>query len=350
MEQHYGTRGFGAKQYRGLIKVKLVHAPGKSLIIPDQIYLEDPLVWFQPRTWLPNTLVYDGESIQSLVVCDIVFGHTLRIQFSDADFVNSFPDGSFLYHCEITGPDLLSRYSTGQWRFERDRPHLKLYHHTGRKALKNIKKTEELWASLWNIQGTSRVKGAGYVYLTPLKRISTDEDLEKIAMSRQKALHFLRDGANVPHLLPLGWQRTRLADDVLELPVYWSSPGQRRKTLEVYVDATALSPQHAWWHPVAHPWYEVVAPDVVRVGLKDGRNLSIVGDSCTPPEEALLRPGYIVLGDASTLDGLAAPMREDRTTHNFKIHHTSACPLKFWFSRSNEDHYSVLGVSELQFE
>lgn len=351
MEKYYGARGFGTKHYKGFIKVKLVHAPGKSLIIPDQIYLEEPLVWFQPRTWLPNILFNHEESIQSLIVCDIDFGHTLKVQFSDADFINRFPDGSFFYHCNIIGPDLLSRYSTGRWRLRRDRPYLKLFHHTNRKALKSIKKTQELWASPWNIQGTSRVKNAGFVYLTPLRNILTDEDLEKIAMSRKKVLHFLKDGASMPNHLSPGWQRrTQLADDILELPVYWSSPAQRRKTLEVYVDATALSPQHSWWHPVGHPWYEVVTPDVVRVGLKHGRHLSIVDGSCSPPEIDILRPDYIVLGDASTLDGLAAPMREDSTTHKFKIHHASICPLKFWFSRSNEDHYSGLDISELQLE
>ena len=58
----------------------------------------------------------------------------------------------------------------------------------------------------------------------------------------------------------------------------------------------------------------------------------------------VLSLNFSVLGDATTLDGLEAPMSEDHTTYKFKIHHTGECPLKFWMNNPNTDQYNGIPI------
>ncbi len=347
----YGENLIGNTEHKGYIKIKLVHTENFSLLIPDQIYLQSPQVWLQPKTWLPSILHNDGKSIKAVIFCDVSEGVTLEITFEDSLLLNSYSDGSFLYECVIAGPSDLASLAASKWFFHDNRPFLQVYHHTGLSAKDNITKTREFWQSSWNIQGTKKLLNIGYVYFTPIVEINTEKDLQRIGMSPQKVLHFLRDNVQIPRIISSNWRETKLAEDILELSVYWSAPEERRETICVYVDASTLAPQHAWWHKVKPSWYEVAFSDILRVGIKPGKTLPISSEWMTAPDKDTIKQfNYIILGDAGTLEGLAAPTSEDTTTHKFKIHNLSESPLKFWFNNSNQNHYTKISTEIHRFQ
>ncbi|AZR41276.1 hypothetical protein [Marinobacter salarius] len=342
MIKTFGTN-IGSMKYSGLIKIKLIHHTDFSIIVPDQLYLNDPLVWFQPQTWLPSILISDDDNIWCQLIFDLDENLTVKVNFNDSQLLNSFSDGSFLYECEIAACENLLEAAAGDWCKFESRPFVKLYHHTNQDAKENIGKTQELWSSSWNIQGTKELENIGYCYFTPLAKIRSEEDLRRIAMSPQRKLHFLRDGVEIPGAVPASWKQTSLVNDILELDVYWSSPEVRDSSLSFFVDASAIAPHHVWWHRQAPAWYEVVAPDILRVGTAPKGKLPFNESyRLYYEEDVVVSPGSMVVGDASTLDGLAAPMSEEDTQFLFKIHDTGMCPLTFWFSKPNQDHYSEI--------
>ena len=346
----HGYKGFGNQRFDGLVKLKLVHSRGVSLLIPDQIYLEAPTVWFQPKTFLPCVLQKDDSSVRASLYCDIADGHTLQIDIEDNGLVRSFDDSSFLYRCMMLGPTELVALATGEWSMIDDRPHLRLYHHTSEAASDSITKSQEFWPSAWNIQGNRKLKNVGYAYFTPLKKIKDNTDLAAIAMSPNRTLHYLRDGATDPGRLPANWRSTKLSQDVLEVQVYWSAPDKRDHTVAVDVDATTLAPHHVWRHDTRQVWYEVVCPEILRVGLEPGVKLQFDTTGRVLARPCLRRFSYMVIGDATTLDGLGAPLDEENTTQTFKVHDAGAPPLELWFENANTDQYSRLTTTEQEFE
>lgn len=342
--------GIGSMKYSGLIKIKLVHHTEFSIIVPDQLYLNDPMVWFQPQTWLPSILTKDDHNIWCQLTFDLNENLTVKANFNNSQLLNSFSDGSFLYECEISACENLPAAASGDWCLFESRPFIKLYHHTNQDAKENIEKTQELWSSSWNIQGTKELENIGYCYFTPLSKIQSEEDLRKIAMSPQRKLHFLRDGAEIPNAVPANWKKTFLVNDILELDVYWSSPEVRNSALSFFVDASAIAPHHVWWHRQAPAWYEVVAPDILRIATAAKGKLPF-NESYRMyyEEDAVVSLNSMVVGDAATLDGLAAPMSEEDTQFLFKIHDTGMCPLTFWFSKPNQDHYSEIDAFKSVF-
>jgi hypothetical protein len=53
--------------YEGLVKLKLVHGPGRSVLTPDQLVLPADRVWLQPRSFTASSLsLYGGR-----LVCDV---------------------------------------------------------------------------------------------------------------------------------------------------------------------------------------------------------------------------------------------------------------------------------------
>src|SRR6266403_3262550 len=138
----------------------------------------------------------------------------------------------------ILGPKDLPSLASGSWAMIDSRPYLRLFHHTTQAAKSSILTTLEFWPSAWNLRGTRKLKNVQYAYFTSLPRVRSHEDLAAIAMSSHKKLHYIRDGAAVPLVLPLDWQNTPLALDILELEVYWSVPESRDHTVSVDVDST----------------------------------------------------------------------------------------------------------------
>jgi len=344
----FGQAGIGDFTYRGFVKVKLVHSRDGSLIVPDQLYLRSPQVWFRPCTFLPSVLLKDDDQIGCRLYFDLEES-TLELTFENTGLLNHLPDGSFTYECVIRGPgDLIDR-ATGMWDLIDKRLHLKLFHHTDDEGHGGITRSGEFWSSAWNIQGTRKLSNVAYVYFTDLGIIETPDDLAAIAMSPRRKLHFLRDGALPPRVLPPGWKSTPLAKDVFEAEVYWSSPARRTRTLWVYVDPALIAPSHLLRHETDRVWYEVSCPAIYRVGVEPGRTLPWDGTRVVPgPAHKVF--DYMVIGDATSVDGLGAPLDEENTSDTFRIHRIRQQPLEFWFEQSNQDHFTDLVGPEQEFE
>jgi hypothetical protein len=205
---------------KGWIKCKLLHGYGYSVIIPDQLLLDQGgLKWIQPIGFTPNLIAKFSELN---IVCDlrvyISCGQALRVRFVNSDLVRDLPDGSQLYRCELIGPMDLHEYAVGEAEFSSDNvPYVHLYHHTTKDACQKILAGAYFRTSSSNIQGTTKkFRNVAYVYFTPLDAIQTDSDLKMIAMAQGGKLELLRDGFVPPDILMPNYLET-FKDDILQL-------------------------------------------------------------------------------------------------------------------------------------
>lgn len=69
-------------------------------------------------------------------------------------------------------------------------------------------------------------------------------------------------------------------------------------------------------------------------------------------QEGLKAFDYIVVGDCTTLDGLAAPYDEENTAHIMKVEGMTpgTTILDFWFARGNSDLYTGKTVTMQEFQ
>lgn len=352
----------------GWVKVKLLHARHGSIVVPDQIYLKAPsakprsqrMLWIQPLAFLAPLLGKTSEDIHCGIFVDISCGQSIEVTFAESGFERAFDDGSYLFQCSIRGPANLAQYATGAGIMApTGAPILDLFHHTSPAAKESILGGGHFRGSRWNVQGTKTLQNVGYVYFTPLSAIMAEDDLQQIAMSADERLFLLRDNAPQPpvvkqvllRLIEEGigsWQ-----EDVLVLKVYRESTKNRRATIRLGVDADLLAPQHLLMHnPDGKPvYYEVNQPFIHRLGVTPEVTLPIRDGVVDRGNASVQRFDYVVLGDATTLDGLAAPYDEEDTTHIFKIHRVpdGMTPLSFWFAKPNADHFTPLSPDMQEF-
>ncbi len=343
--------------YNGYLKCKLVHAPTFSVIIPDQIYLENEGdCWFQPLAFTANILCKTDKNIMGELSIDISMGHTLKIDTSNYDFVRNFDDGSCLYKCQIKGPKKLKEYATGHSYFRKDfTPVLKLYHHTEPETKEEILKCKYLIGSKWNIQGTKKLTNVSYAYFTCLDKISKPNDLKHIAMASDGKIHLIVDDFNVPGILPLNWQ-CLYGDKILELMVRRENTLNRKATLSFFVDSTKLASQHIYRHVFTNSnpsYYEICNPFIYRVGLHPNGHLHFEDNNHLAYNSSkIVNFNYVVVGDSTTLEGLSAPYDEENTKDIFKIEKMKNDEniLDYWFKESNKDHFSKKEVKYQKFE
>jgi len=337
----------------GWIKCKLVHGDRYSVIVPDQIFIDhDGLKWIQPLAFLPNI---NSNFSEAEIFCELCVyiscGHTLIVRFFNRDLVNNLPDGSQLYKCQIQGPKDLHEYATGEAELPKSNiPYLRLYHHTTNDAQAKILASSHFRTSSFNIQGVNKqFKNAAYVYFTPLDKIVNDGDLKRIAMAEDGTIPLKRDGFAQPVAFFPDWQE-RYKDDILVLPVYRCDPAKREACIDVLVDSSALAPQHIYRHDIGSSvFYEITNYFVHRVGAEPGRSVEFDGTRRIEQQSGLKRFDYLVVGDCTTLDGLAAPYDEEDTTQIMKIERITdgKSMLNFWFDHGNQDLYTPKTV-ELQ--
>lgn len=119
------------------------------------------------------------------------------------------------------------------------------------------------------------------------------------------------------HLLPTMGQ---VPDYFVEIKVYRGSTSDRTHTLGLDIPSDLIASPHLWFHaPDDGPaYYEVNRPSVFRVPLKPNTSAPFE-DGILKDTDAVKHLRYIVLGDASTKDGLAAPFDEEGTESIFKI-------------------------------
>ncbi len=355
--KHWSPAPPGKTRYVGRLKCKLMHGKGWSVIVPDQIYVKSNSEWrwVQPLAFGANVCMNSDVDSACQLRVDISAGGSVNVRFMGTPPVRAFDDGSHLYECEIFGPDDLIAHTTGEAQFDAQFiPHLRLFHHTTNETRPKILGSGHFRASDCNIQGTTkRLVNVAYAYFTPLSAIKTNDDLKKIAMSEDAKIHLRRDNAQVPEPL-IAEEAKNYPNDILELDVYPSEPKKREAAIPVWINATILAPQHIYRHELGGdpPYYEITHEFIHRVGVNPGTTLPFDNKGRIDRSSNLKGFDYIVVGDCSSLDGLAAPYDEENTTHVLKIERVNdgRSFVTFWFSNGNTDLFSGKNPEMQQFK
>lgn len=336
-----GLRHFGDFKYTGFIKCKLVLNADYSVVLPDQIYIEigGEIRWIQPLYFSGNRIApFEGYGLCDLGV-DVSYGTNLRIRFRNDDLVARLNDGSVFYRCTIKGPQYIYRFTTGSAQIIKDKPYLRLYHHTSKKSMESILKSKEFWSSNWNIQGTKKSLNISYLYLTSLPKISCIDDLEQIAMSSQGKIAFRLDSniTNNPDLI---------------LDVYRESTENRTQALSYWVESSLLATQPCYRHlsPEGFGYHAIVSPFTHRIGVEYGTRVIIEGDKLVPRNPMVLN--YTVVGDAASILGLNAPFDEENTQEVFKVEffQDNEEIIEFWIGNTNSNQYDSKAIKMVTFE
>lgn len=315
-------------EYLGFIKCKLVHREASSVVYPDQIFVElgGELRWIQPLFFGPNLIIFQDEHSLCRIPLDISCGVKIWCEFKSTEFQRHLKDGSLIYRCKIEAPNFLYRYTTGRAKLRDSEPLIELFHHTHAESARSIRSSQEFWSSAWNIQGTKKLENIGYLYLTVLPKIHCDDDLFEIAMSSKG-------------VLPLRLDQNMTNRPDIELEVYRDSTESRTETIACWVFASDLTTQPVYKHNHISIYYEVVCSFIHRVGVDKGTTIGIEGNVLKPntPKDF----DYCVIGDASTLSGLQAPLDEDSPEHIFKIEKMTGDQeiMSFWVDNQNSDQY-----------
>jgi hypothetical protein len=336
--------------YEGFIKVRLGHGDVGSVIVPDQIIIRSAgWRFYQPSFFSPCLIGFNfepglhqarfsadmggpRETAPARVIVTIRSDHLLQ----------RYEDGSFVYRCEIEGPRSIHRFAAGRC----DRPNegdfaLRLFHLTTPINFPLIRRSGELWSSPWNLAGVRRLENVAYCYLTSLDAARDEEDLARIAMASEGALRFQTTS-------------TRAIEEVVELPVYRDSTTGRTCAMSLNVPWELISPPHLLLHQPLfdQAYYEVVGPEIFRVGMLPGRSLKIEGQNLLADQDDRKRFEYIVLGTASTRDGLIAPYDEEGTR---MVMHLEQLPpeqslFDFWLANQNTDQMEGRTFEEIILE
>lgn len=340
LKEYENGRITGDHQYEGYIKCKLVHSVHYSLVLPDQVYvnLGGETHWVQPLYYSGCLIADLGEYGTCRLSIDASHGVVLNIKFNNKELVSRLDDGSLFYKCTIKAPRYLYRYTTGQARIVENKLFLRLHHHTNHEARNSILKSGEFWSSDWNIQGTKKLTNIGYLYLTSLPAITCDEDLSVIAMSSDGRLGFRTDQneSGIPDLI---------------LDVYRESTTSRTEVLSYWVDTSLLATQPSYRHqaPGGFGYHEIVCPFVHRLGVENGTVVQISGNHIVPASPNNF--DYAVVGDATTVPGLAAPYDEEETDEVFKVERLKGGDdiISFWVVNGNTDQYGGKSIETAEF-
>lgn len=333
----------GAAVYDGLVKLKLAHAHGFSLLLPDLLIIEiEGWRWFQPQYFSACLLSFVEEAGYAQFNVEPEPGVKLLVGITRDRLIRAFGDGSFLYQCRIAGPARLKPFASGTCTLAEDQTiWLDLFHHTTAQAASAIRQSGHFRGSRWNIQGSKRLTNVEYAYFTSLPKITSRKHLERIAMASNGALHLITTNGLPPH-------------DVVRIEVYRESTLNRRHGIPVRVPAEAIAPQHVWRHDALDQptYYEVSHPAIFRVGLEPGTVLPFADGAVDPARAAVKWFDYAVLGYATTREGLVAPYDEEDTRELFKIERCEVDGdlFAFWRRHANSNQYGGRSIERQTFE
>jgi hypothetical protein len=324
----------GAVLISGSLKVRLGHSQVGTVIVPEQILADlDGWKFFQPSFFGPPILALNFEPGLHLARFSLDVGAPrsqelvrLIVTIRSDQRVRTFEDGAQLYRCEIEGPSDLAAHAAGRVVFRGDDFALALFHITDRQSAEGIRASEVIWSSAWNLQGTRRLENVAYIYLTSLPFIRDEEDLRRIAMASDGQIAFQTTSA-------------RAREDALILRVYRESTTNRTESLPVNARLAIISPPHMLLHrPPGDAYYEVIGPEIYRVGVTPGSSATYIGEYAIVAPEALRSFTYLVMGDASERAGLAAPYDEEETEQVMHLELLNDTDLfEFWQSHANTD-------------
>jgi hypothetical protein len=332
--------GFG-KRHDGWIKIRLCHARGRSYFIPDVLIGFGGSAFFLPSFFGPPQLSFnlpiEGKQHEATFSIDVAGPRSVKavrvmVTIRSGGHVRSYDDGAQLYQCTYTGPHRLplaaevagrcSALADGDFALD-------LFHHTMADREKAILDSGELWSGACNLAGTAELENVAYVYLTTLSSIQDETDLRRIAMSSAGLISYQTTS-------------DRSVENTLHLPVYKSRTTARSATLQFSVPLALIPPAHLLVHPAVRPnpaYYEVVGPEIVRIAVLPGSKLKFAQGSVTAGTAQIKRFDYVVEGNASTTEGLEAPMKEDTTTQVAYLERLDAGLdiFDFWKRNANAD-------------
>lgn len=352
---HYGYDSNISTTYEGSIRCKLVHSESDSVVMPEQIYIitnDNKFNWIQPLTFFVNLLLKDENNIRCSFFVDISSGSTLKIEFTNSDWVRNFNDNSSLFKCRIHGPSNIHEYCTGSGYFHMNVPYLYLYHHTTRTNKSKILKSKEIYSSKWNIQGNKTLKNINYVYLTCLEKITKNADLKQIAMASDGKISLTKDNSCMPSIINPK-ELDKFKGEFIEINVYRENTYNRTATLEFVVCATFLSPKHLLKHfpEGSCVYYEINTPFIFRIGTRPGKSLFFENKEIFE-QDNIFNINYQIIGHADTIEGLEAPFDEENTKYIFKIEQLDVDTniLDFWFEHANSDLFNEINICIQEFE
>lgn len=342
------TKG-NRREYDGFIKVRLGHSVGKSYLIPDVLIGVGGTRYFLPSFFTAPYLGFNVEEGRHRAVFSMDVGppragklERIIVTVRSEDRLLSYDDGAQLYRCTFEGPRTIVRFATGLCRSLPGGDFaLELFHHTKPESASKIRASCELWSSSWNLAGTRKLTNVAYGYFTSLPRIETKQDLQRVAMSS--------DGE-----IQLQTTSDRVQEEVLTLKVYRGNTDDRRSPIALHVPSAIIAPPHLYFHmpPGGDPaYYEVVGTEVLRVGVNPNAVLRLSRRDVQVPPGDLRCFDNVVLGDASTIEGLAAPFNEEGTlevTHLERLD-KSVDLFQFWLRHQNTDLVSGRAFEERSF-
>ncbi|MEZ5756580.1 MAG: hypothetical protein R3D86_00005, partial [Emcibacteraceae bacterium] len=309
--------------YEGRVLLRLVHADGLSVVMPHFLFAEidNQWVFFQPAFFGSNSFIkLDEDEFYGCFSLDVRatksnYAIRLIIKFNSAGYIRTDASGAQLYDCSFYGPVDLIKNSGGLCDFTPDNQALiRVQHFTTEDTINKILNSAHLRGSPWNLQGVREVNNATFCYFTSLKSITSSNDLQRIAMSPTEQINFMTTSSNGE------------PEQILRMKVYREITTNRTHALTFKVPISIITPQPVWFHrPFSDfAYYEIVCPEVFRVGLIQGENLSFNEHRIIDVDEDILwRPSFVVLGDASNLEGVRAPFDEENTHQVFHIENLS---------------------------
>lgn len=324
-----------AIQSTALLKLRLGHSANGSVLVPEQLFIERSGWWFHQTSFFgPPMLGFNVEPGLHVARFNLDIGHPRAIETTriiatirSDELVRRYDDGAQLYRCAIDGPASFANHPSGRARPLPDGDFaLELFHITNADAAAGIAKGGEIWSSAWNLQGTRKLTNVSYVYLTSLPEIHDEQDLRRIAMASDGVIYFQTTS-------------TRTREQVLAMTVYRENTAGRTESLPVAVPVRLIAPPHLVLHrPPGDAYYEVVGPEIYRVGVLPGAALSYLGGDASVSAGNLKQFSYIVVGDAAEIDGLAAPYDEEETRQIMHLETLDDHDLfQFWQDNANSD-------------
>ena len=325
------------RQYRGVIKLRLAHSERGSYVIPDMLIGVGGHRYFLPSFFSPPIIAFNVEPGKHIARLSVDVGSPraedltrLLVKIRSEDRIRAYEDGAQLYACTLEGPRSIASLATGICVATPDGDYkLKVYHHTTPTNAANIRGSRELWSSSWNLAGTQKLKNVAYGYFTSLPQVRDEEDLRRIAMASDGTIKFQTTSE-------------RGLEDVLSLQVYRGDTRDRTSSMEFEVSCAIVAPPHLLFHGPVHgspAYYEVIAPEIIRVGVNPSAKLRIAGSDISIAAVDAKRFSYVVVGDAETVEGLAAPYNEEETkrvAHLQELHETTDL-FRFWQTNANTD-------------
>lgn len=96
-------------------------------------------------------------------------------------------------------------------------------------------------------------------------------------------------------------------------------------------------------------FYEICFTYIHRVRVKCKSNLTFNSDKKIIEHSNIIIGDYLIIGDATNKDGLAAPFEEEETEYVGKIEDCGEQNLlDFWVSNPNQDLFSAKEISLMQ--